>query len=304
MDSPALFSIILLFAVSILFGTFRQVFLNSSCKTGLEGQANLLRFNAASGVVGVITFYILHVCATGEWTLQISGFTLWTAVCFALLNLFSSVAMMLAMCCGPLSYTTLIFSCGAIIISSVVGAILWSEPCGLPQLIGLIVLCIALYIGANPKKVESITVKWLLLCLFGTIFGGFNGIMQKLHQSNELHRGELDTFLILTFALTVIISYIAAFVLRRKKEKDIKPYSFKSRNTFNAVIAGISLAVINRINLQLAGEVPSMIMFPVYNGSVILLTFVASIFVFSEKLTKMQIFGIFLGICSLVLFVM
>jgi multidrug transporter EmrE-like cation transporter len=56
----------------------------------------------------------------------------------------------------------------------------------------------------------------------------------------------------------------------------------------------------NFLNLRLSGLLPSQLFFPVINGSAIILSSLASIVIFKERLNKKQIIGLCGGILSLV----
>lgn len=288
--------------LAIILGTFRGVFSNSSCKSYVDGKANIYKFNALNSVVAAVVIYLIHIFTTGKMIPELSFFSVAVAALFSIITLFANSTYLSALTCGPLSYTSLIISCGAIIISSLCGALLWNENPGLWQFCGLAVLIVTLYLGANPKKEKNISVKWLVITAISFVFAGFVGVIQKYHQSNLLHRSEINGFLIVTFALTAIISYAISVYYRRKD--NTSTFSIKSRASLDAVIVGISFAAINRINLELSGVMPSMILFPVYNGTVIMLTTIVSVTAFREKLSVKQLVGVVLGLASLVLFVL
>ena len=68
-----------------------------------------------------------------------------------------------------------------------------------------------------------------------------------------------------------------------------------------AVGSAVSLCVISLVMTSLAGKVPSVILFPLFNGSGIILVSLGSILVFKEKLTRKNLAGLFLGVIGLCL---
>ena len=68
-----------------------------------------------------------------------------------------------------------------------------------------------------------------------------------------------------------------------------------------AVASGAVAAALNRVNLSLAGAVPSMIFYPVFNGTVTLATGVAAFLISKEKLNLRQWLSLLLGIAAIAL---
>ena len=78
-------------------------------------------------------------------------------------------------------------------------------------------------------------------------------------------------------------------------------FGIKSRATALAVVCGLFVAIINKINLYLSGQMPSIIFFPIVNGGVIILSSAIAVAVFGEKLSLKQKLGIIVGIVSVCL---
>jgi drug/metabolite transporter (DMT)-like permease len=61
------------------------------------------------------------------------------------------------------------------------------------------------------------------------------------------------------------------------------------------------MALIHTINIYLAGRMESAFFFPAINGSCIFATVLASVFIFKEKLTRLQKISITIGIVAILL---
>ena len=68
-----------------------------------------------------------------------------------------------------------------------------------------------------------------------------------------------------------------------------------------AVGSAISLCIISLVMTKLAGSVPSVILFSLFNGLGIIFVCIGSVFAFKEKLTIRKIIGLALGVCGLCL---
>ena len=66
------------------------------------------------------------------------------------------------------------------------------------------------------------------------------------------------------------------------------------------LVNGICVAINNKFNLYLSGVMDSAVFFPIVNGGGLVLTTLAAVLLFREKLSKKQWVGIVLGITSVV----
>ena len=88
----------------------------------------------------------------------------------------------------------------------------------------------------------------------------------------------------------------------------IKPTGLKNRNKKQKTVIGIcalgsavSLVIIGFVLTTLASDVPSVILFPLFNGLGIITVCIGSIFVFKEKLNLQKVFGLIFGVLGLFL---
>ena len=66
------------------------------------------------------------------------------------------------------------------------------------------------------------------------------------------------------------------------------------------IASGACAAVNNKFNLYLSGVMDSAVFFPIVNGGGLVLTTLAAVLLFKEKLSKKQWIGVVLGIASVV----
>ena len=65
--------------------------------------------------------------------------------------------------------------------------------------------------------------------------------------------------------------------------------------------SAVSLCIISFVMTGLAGKVPSVIMFPLFNGIGIVLVCIGSVFAFGEKMTVKKAVGLCIGILGMCL---
>ena len=64
--------------------------------------------------------------------------------------------------------------------------------------------------------------------------------------------------------------------------------------------SGVCVAVNNKLNLYLSGVMDSAVFFPIVNGGGLVLTTLAAVLLFKEKLSTKQWIGVVIGIASVV----
>ena len=130
--------------------------------------------------------------------------------------------------------------------------------------------------------------------------------MQKVHQSSS-HKGELNGFLVIAFCVSAVFSLIFAFLFKMredKKESEGKKTAADKKRILMMLalmlIGGVCVACNNKFNLYLSGVMDSAVFFPIVNGGGLVLTTLAAVLLFKERLTKKQWIGICIGILSVV----
>ena len=64
------------------------------------------------------------------------------------------------------------------------------------------------------------------------------------------------------------------------------------------VLCGVFSAINNKFNLYLSGVMDSAVFFPIVNGGVIVLSGLASVLVFKEKISGKKLAGLIIGIIA------
>ena len=123
-----------------------------------------------------------------------------------------------------------------------------------------------------------------------------------MHQNTE-YKGEIGAFLVVAFFTSAVISFAVMAVLSKKERafyKEIPKGSLLYLLLGCMAIGGICAALNNKWNLYLSGVIDSAVFFPVVNGGGLVLTTLAALLVFKEKLTRKQWVGLIFGIASVI----
>lgn len=276
---------ILLF-VSVFTDTFKNIYYNHFSNNILQSNSDAILFNAVCGA-GAVLFFICTGCG-----FKISVFSLIAAFVFAAATAAAQYFSLMSMSVGSMSYSVL-FTYLGMLIPALFGIIAYKQPVTKLQFIGLLIMLVTLYLGSGIKKGEKINFKWLLFALGSFVMWGLIGVIQQVHQNSE-YSDEMTVFLLWSFIFMTVIFGIL-YVFMPKNEKN---FELKSKAAIPSVITGIIIGAVNLINLYLSGKLPSIILFPILNGGVIVLSGAAALIIFKEKLSCKQYLGIFLGIVS------
>ena len=287
--------------------------------------------NAVSFAVAALALAAIAACGGGLFEngrLKLSLATFLLAVPFALCTLGAQIFYIAAQGRGSVSLNTFLYSCG-FIVPVVYGVVALHEAVKITQIAGLIVLIGAMYLYLLPQK-GRFDKLWLALISAASLLSGAVGVLQKVQQ-NSAQRAEADGFLIVTFALCAAISCALAIVFKpagavepvsagndetlcetaagevvvqkntAKAARQIAAVGVSVKESWLAVASGAVAAALNRVNLSLAGALPSMIFYPVFNGAVTLATGVAAFLICKEKLNARQWLSLLLGIAAIAL---
>ncbi|MBR2043285.1 MAG: hypothetical protein IJ946_02990 [Clostridia bacterium] len=193
---------------------------------------------------------------------------------------------------GPLSITMLIISY-SLLIPTFYG-LFKGETIGVTGIIGGILLLISLFLISIKKEKLNFSLKWLIAVIVTFVVNGLSSVILDI-QPEKFDGKYKNEFMMMAMLLSCIILFVASLI---KKEKITKE---KCLCIAFGTINGISNALVNLLVMYLSSCIASVILFPVVSAGGIVLGFIMAIFVYKEKLSKMQTIGYFIGIASIVL---
>lgn len=194
------------------------------------------------------------------------------------------------------AFMTLCHSSG-MILPCIIGHFFWSERLSIISVLGIIlaILSIVLLNGSNEKN-KKINLKG---SVFGVIiFLTSSGVMiaQKLM---GIYFAEQSISAYNFYSFVVPFLLICCFVSPKQLAGGEKRN--KRLVCICALGSALSLCVISFVMTALSGRVPSVLLFPLFNGMGIIFVCIGSIFAFKEKLTTKKLIGLVLGVIGLCL---
>ena len=290
----------LLLALNVSFAVTRGLLIKKT-KTS-EGGFYSLRFNVmlfCVAVAVILPFTLIDINGYCEQPLYLNAV-------YGVALIGSIVCSVEAIACGSVSLSLLFYQSG-FLIPTIFGAIYFNERVGVLTIAGLalVVLSLILTVDKNDKK---FSLKWLILSVFGLIFCGLLGIVQKffgVYRSShplvgQVHFAELSLLFALVFGLiAMLIAYLFDKNRRKTDVSTVRQRQSALKCVF-VVIIGALVSVINVLNTILAENLPSVVFFPVFNVGVVVLSTIASALLFKEKLSVKQVLSVVGGSLAIV----
>lgn len=240
---------------------------------------NIFKLNFFASIVWFFILFFFNHCKI----LLNKEILLWGAaygVTQALFVLFKGKAMN----AGSISVTTLIGN-ASLLVSIIFSSIMWNEKIGWPDVFGLILLIVGIFLSIYKKSTANVDKCWkyyalaffLLAAAVGIIFKGFG----KSSVSN--HTGDM----LLVSAVVMTVFYGCILLTTR----DFTVPFAKKKFFVYVLAAGILSCLYNRFNITLSSVMDAVIFFPAFNGGVVVVSAVLSNLMYKEKFSKRQLVG-------------
>ena len=182
------------------------------------------------------------------------------------------------------------------IIPTFAGPLVWKEEIGWVQGVGVALMLISLwFLKQKARKTDKkASLGWTVAALAAFLLSGAAGVAEKIHQSTD-GREEKAAFVCLACLFMLSFSVVATLIARQKREGKTRPALLLP------LCSGVVVGLYSTVNLTLAGNLPSVVYFPIANGGAMLLTVAVSAFFFKERFGARQWLGVMLGLCGIVL---
>ena len=144
----------------------------------------------------------------------------------------------------------------------------------------------------DDKIIITISSVMILLSVIGS---GMFGVMQKLQQVKFLKTCD-NEFMIVTLFFSAITLFCIGIITNGKNLL----YILRHGGIY-ASVAGLSNGATNLLNLVVNAMIPISIAAPTRSGIKIVISFLISLIIFKEKLSRRQTFGVIIGAIALIL---
>lgn len=249
-------------------------------------------FTVMSAISALLVFLL-----SSEFNLKFNFQTLVYSFFFAVCYSSALLGITVAIANGPLSISALIQSY-ALIIPTFYGILFLNEPVKPTMLIGFFLLIVSLFAInyiKGEKGGQKISKKWIIAIIFAFVGNGMCSTVQKIQQValDGKYKSEL---MIGALVITAIMLFPVAFFTEKNKIK-----TSVKKGWYWAATCGIANGIVNLLVMILGGRLPVSLLFPVISAGGIVLSSAISVFVYKEKLTKIQLAGVLIGVISIIL---
>ncbi len=217
------------------------------------------------------------------------------SIVFAVAYATASVATVLGIAWGSLSLT-LLFVAYSLIMPTLYGLIFLKDPVGFGFVPGLILLFTSIFL-INVKKgeeKEKFSLKWIVCVIIAFLGNGVCTVTQKMQQV-AFDGAYKNEFMIAALGM-VFVTLLAMSLLKERKE--IKVYARAGAHL--ALICGLLNGAVNLFVMILSARMPVAIMFPLVSAGRLIVTYLASRFLYKEALSRNQFIGFLLGMAAVV----
>ena len=285
----------LLMAFSVILASLNSIILRKFKNRTFTTPGDSFFFNGGMSAVWAIimlTWFLAAGTRTVSPTAMIFGAVYGAILCLFLYFKNQSIAT------GPVSLTSLIGNC-AFITATWFGVLYADESVSIFQLIGMGLILLSLFLCINPKKSnEKLSRKWFLYCIGFFLAGSLIGMFQKVFGKSDAVN-EVNGMMLTASVVSCALFFLMGILLNRAGSHPMP--SIKRPALLYILLAGITGCVYIRLNMSLSALIPSAIFFPVANGGIVIITTVAGTFLFGERLNKIQLFGIWVGLIAIII---
>ena len=255
-----------------------------------NSEKGLYAFSAIRAFAAMIVFLLI---SRGKlhFTSGIWGHALGFAVSYGA----ATLCGVLAVRYGSLSLTSLLSSY-SLMIPTLYGLVFLREPVSTFLIFGIICLLMSIFFISFKKEKQTFSARWLLFVGASFLGNGMCSTVQKMQQI-AFEGAYTNEFMVLALGmLTVFFTVMGVILAPRESLEALK------RSWGMGTIHGGTNGILNYFVILLNGMMPASVIFPVISGGSLLLVCILSRLIFKEKLAKMQVVGVGIGILSIIFF--
>lgn len=191
------------------------------------------------------------------------------------------------------AFMTLCHAAG-MIIPCIIGHFFWLEKLSILSVVGIL-FAVTSIVLLKDSKADKKKFKTAGIVIGIVVFLTSGGVMiaQKL-MGLYFSEQSISAYNFYSF----IVAFFILCFFAKPKNTDKKS---KKSVLICSIGSAVSLSVISFVMTGLAGSVPSVVLFPLFNGLGIIFVCIGSVFAFKEKLSIKNVVGLLLGLCGLCL---
>lgn len=283
--------------VMVIFAVTKVTLQGAFSRLYIRGTADSVLFNAQLFAVIAIVLALVFRPEIPAW----QGLLL--ALCAAIGTFLFQTSYALALQCGPVSLSVLITNFSVLIVT-VFSVIVYREDLYLSHLIGVVLLVIAMLLGAKKEEnAKSVNTKWLILLLLSLLGTSASTILMQVFIRNfSESTGQDNGFVVCMYVGASVLAFAWYAIGALGKGKKRCTYGFWNKHTWLYVILiGVVLGIFQKLYVTGMKYIDGGFMFPTYAGIQTVTMTVVGIFLFKDKLSVRQMIGVAFGVACVVM---
>lgn len=251
--------------------------------------ANIFLFGGFTSLAALV-FFVLSSGFKLSFAIEFVPYSIAFGITYAA----ATIGLVYAIRYGSMAISSLVISY-SLLIPTMYGVLFLNDNIGVIAYAGIALLLVSIFL-LNAKKDADMkfSLKWLICILVGFVGNGLCSTIQKMEQI-AFDGSYKSEFMIIALVIASVLLLVTAFFQKGDIKKEAKLCATL------AIPGGIANGVVNLFVMLLTGLIPNAILFPSISAGGIVLSFIIALFVYKEKLSKVQLLGYILGISSVIL---
>ena len=256
----------------------------------IKARLNNINLFSAVSCLCALLFFLINSRGQLEWNAAMLPYSIAFAAAFGTATATATFAIRT----GPLSLTAL-FTSYSLLIPTFYGIFFLKDPVSPLLYAGLGVLLVSLYmINRNKEESMKFSPVWILYVALAFVSNGMCSTIQKMQQL-KFDGAYKNEFMIAALLLVTAVLFIMGFLQKGDKKEMLKPC------LKYGIIKGFGNGMMNYWVMLASALLPTAVLFPTISAGGIVLTYLCAVFIYREKLSRVQTAGYFLGVVSVVL---
>ncbi len=248
---------------------------------------------SAFGVLFSLTYFV--VTGIGKLDFSQIRIILPYSVAFAVTYGLAVFCSKMSIGIGPLSLSAL-FNSYSLMIPTFYGIFVKNEDVTVISVTGLLLLAVSIVLVNLKKEDRRITPRWIFVVVLGLVSNGVCTVVQRVQQ--EDFKGNFkNEFMILALALVAFFMLTISIIGTKNRKAILSDRQLYIKASLNGFANGFT----NHMTMVLVAFLPSAVMYPTISAGSIVVSTLAAIFLYRERLSKMKIAGFSIGIISVIL---
>lgn len=219
------------------------------------------------------------------------------AAVFGILTVLFQLTYIKAMSLGNISLTVMIVNL-SMVIPIIFSVVFYGEKLTALRIAGICLTIAALVISVDRTDKSRKFKLWLFLSIAASVCNGGLAICQKMFGKTAFSY-DSRAFVAWSYIVAGVVSfclYLGFAVCKKGISFTVKPSVFGY-----ALAAGAILGIFQAVNTKAVAAIDSAVLFPSYNGGVMILSALSGVILLGDKLKRNQTVSVIIGIAAIVL---